>query len=505
MIRLYTVVFLSGAALMGLEFVGSRVMAPVFGTSIFVWGALITTFLASLSAGYALGGKIADRRPSPALLGSILIAAGLLLWLLLARPAPILALCAAAPVPDRFRSLLAALLLFALPSVLMGTISPFATRLAAREVGTIGRTAGNLAAISTAGSIFGTFAMAFVLIPAFPIEPILFGLGAVLVLSGALASPKGLLVRLAVAAGGLAAAAGVFLLRPERVVAPTADGVVLLRKETAYHRLLVVDQGPRRVLYFNNFAQGIIDRSTGAAPPDLYPDGLAAALLWRRTPARNAFVIGLGTGMLPHLFSEKTPDVATTSVEIDPEVVRVAGEYFGFRADANDRVLVGDGRSVLEREKGPWDAIFLDAYFSDSVPFHLTTLEFFQLCRDRLSPDGVFAANIAGTMMGRDQRLFWAIAHTAQQVFPTVAILSPELAAGAGSFRGSAILVASVSPERLSKDRVFAEGDRLAAAMGHPPIARWARWYHEGEMKAAQAPILTDSYSPTDALQHLGR
>ena len=506
MIRLYTVVFLSGAALMGLEIVGSRVMAPVFGTSIFVWGALITTFLASLSAGYALGGKLADRRPSPALLGSILIAAGLLLWLLLARPAPLLALCAAAPVPDRFRALLAAILLFALPSVLMGTISPFATRLAAREVGTIGRTAGTLAAISTSGSIVGTFAMAFILIPAFPIEPILFGLGAVLVLSGALAARQGLAVRLAVAAGGLVAAAAVFLVRPERVVAPTADGVVVLRKETAYHRLLVVDQGMnRRVLYFDHLSQGSIDRTTGAAPPNQYTDGLAAALLWRRSPARNAFVIGLGTGMLPRLFSEKTPDVATTSVEIDPEVVRVAGQYFDFRTDANDRVVVGDGRSVLEREKGPWDAIFFDAYFSESVPFHLTTLEFFQLCRDRLSPDGVFAANIVGTMMGRDQRLFWAIVRTAQEVFPNVVILSHELASGAQKFHGNAILVATPSPDRLSKDRVFAEGDRLAAAMGHPPIARWARAYYEGEIRTADVPILTDSYSPTDALQHLGR
>ena len=137
MIRLYTVVFLSGAALMGLEIAGSRILAPVFGTSIFVWGALITTFLASLSTGYALGGKIADRRPSASLLGSFLIAAGLALWVLLARPAPLLALCAAAPVPERFQALLAALLLFALPSVLMGTISPFATRLAARDVGSL--------------------------------------------------------------------------------------------------------------------------------------------------------------------------------------------------------------------------------------------------------------------------------------------------------------------------------------------------------------------------------
>lgn len=505
MIRLYTVVFLSGAALMGLEIVGSRVMAPLFGTSIFVWGALITTFLASLSTGYALGGKVADRHPSPALLGRILLSAGLLLWLLLARPAPLLALCAAAPVPERFRALLAALLLFAVPSVLMGAVSPLATRLAARELGTIGRTAGTVAAVSTTGSIVGTFAMAFVLIPALPIEPILFGLGAVLVLSGVFTSRERLGGRLAVGAAGLAAASIVFLVRPERVQSPVPDGVVVLRKETAYHRLLVVDQGRRRSLYFDHLTQGVVDRETKRPPDSLYHNGLAAALLFRREPPRNAFLIGLGAGMLPRLLSEKAPAIAVTSVEIDPEVVRVAETYFDFRPDGNDRVLVGDGRSLLEREKGPWDAIFLDAYFSDSVPSHLTTREFFELCRSRLSPDGVFAGNFAGEVMGRDQRLFWAVVRTAREVFPCVAVLSSELAAGHAGFRGNAILVATVSSDRLSNERVVAEGERLAAALRHPPIATWARSHYDGEMRTVGSPVLTDSYSPTEAMQHLGR
>jgi spermidine synthase len=504
-IRLYTVVFLSGAALMGLEIAGSRIMAPVFGSSIFVWGALITTFLASLSGGYALGGKLADRRPSPALLGNILVAAGFCLWLLLARPAPLLALCNAAPVPERFRALLAALLLFALPSVLMGMVSPFATRLAARDVGSIGRTAGTLAAISTAGSIVGTFAMAFLLIPAFPIEPILFGTGAVLVLSGALASTQGLPVRLGLASLGLLAAAGVFLLRPEAVASPLPGGTIVFRKETAYHRLLVVDQGPRRALFFDNFAQGMVDRASGRTPDYFYPNGLAAALLWRRDPPRNAFIIGLGAGMLPRFFSDKAPEIATTTVEIDPEVVRVAQKYFDFRPDSNDRVLVGDGRSLLAREKGPWDVIYLDAFFSDSVPFHLTTLEFFQLCRDRLAPGGLFAGNIAGLTMGRDQHLFWAMVRSAKQVFPNVAMLSPELSGGATRFSGSVILVCSMSTERLSRERVFTEGDRVAAALGHPAVASWARTFYEGELRTEGVPILTDSFAPTDALQHLGR
>ena len=121
--RLDAAVFLSGAALMGLEIAGSRVLAPVFGTSIFVWGSLITTFLASLALGYAGGGRLADRRPEPAVLAGLLALSACLLWTLFLSPAPLLALFAKAPIPDRFRALLAAVVLFAPPSVLMGASS----------------------------------------------------------------------------------------------------------------------------------------------------------------------------------------------------------------------------------------------------------------------------------------------------------------------------------------------------------------------------------------------
>ena len=107
--------------------------------------------------------------------------------------------------------------------------------------------------------------------------------------------------------------------------------------------------------------------------------------------------------------------------------------------------------------------------------------------------------------MGHDQRLFWAIVRSAQRVFPNVAILSRELAGGATRFSGSAILVASMSTDRLSKERVFAEGDRVARAFGHPPVAAWARMLYDGELRTGEGPMLTDSYSPTEAMQHLGR
>ena len=150
---------------MGLEIVGSRVLAPVFGTSLFVWGALITTFLAALALGYALGGRLADRRPDPGMLAALLAGSGIVLFVVFASPDALLAALGRAPIPDRFRALVAAVVLFGPPSVLMGMVTPFAVRLAAKEIATVGSASGRLSALSTAGSILGTFATAFFLIP----------------------------------------------------------------------------------------------------------------------------------------------------------------------------------------------------------------------------------------------------------------------------------------------------------------------------------------------------
>ena len=130
--RLDAAVFLSGAALMGLEIVGSRVLAQVFGNSLFVWGALITTFLTALALGYALGGRLADRRPNPETLATLLAGGGVVLFVIFAFPEVLVAALGRVPVPERFRALVASALLFGPPSVLMGMVTPFAVRLAAQ-------------------------------------------------------------------------------------------------------------------------------------------------------------------------------------------------------------------------------------------------------------------------------------------------------------------------------------------------------------------------------------
>lgn len=182
------VVFGSGAVLMALEIVGSRILAPYFGSSVYVWGSLISIFLAALSAGYYLGGVAADRWPRTGALALALAAAGVLILALPVESRPILEAFSTWDLGPRASPLLASVVLFVLPSLLLGMTSPFAIKLAATDLATVGNTAGVLYAISTAGSIAGTLLTAFVLIPTMGVRAILYALGvALLVFSGLLA------------------------------------------------------------------------------------------------------------------------------------------------------------------------------------------------------------------------------------------------------------------------------------------------------------------------------
>ena len=504
LLRLDAAVFVSGTALMALEIVGSRVLAPVFGTSLFVWGALITTFLAALAAGYALGGRLADRRPEPALLSNVLLTAGALVIILFAAPDAVLSAASGAPVPDRFRALLAAIVLFGPPSVLMGAVTPFAVRLAAKELALVGSAAGRLSAVSTVGSILGAFATAFFLIPTFATRPILFGIGAALLISALLVPAGRPARRFAWALFLGAAGALVFLVGPGISKPPGPAGTIVLEKETAYHRIRVVDQGLRRALYFDNRLQGYTPVRPGLTLALNYTDGLALSLAFAPR-ARRVVVIGLGAGMLPTLLSKRAPEVETTSIEIDPEVVEVARKYFAFAPDANDRVIVGDGRRELERQVDGADVIVVDAYFSDSLPFHLITREFDELCARKLSPDGVVAVNFGGELTGSQNQLFWASLRTLAAVFPRVYVFSAELNAGRIPFRSTAIVIATRSPERLDLGTIADRAKVVAERLGRPPVSEFASRLYEGEMRTADVPILTDAFSPTDALQHLAR
>jgi MFS family permease len=222
---------------MALEILGSRVLAPRYGSSVYVWGSLISTFLAALAVGYAWGGRMADRRPSPAVLSIILSIAAVLILPCVMWGATLLDMLARSGLESRWAVLLAAILLFLPPSLAMGMVTPFAVRIAIPRMEAAGAIAGGYSALSTAGSIVGTLLTTFVLIPAFAVTNLLLALAGTLVLSALLLVRERASVAIAVLAASSCGLAG--LVRQD--VAGTER--LLLRKDTAYHHITVTELG----------------------------------------------------------------------------------------------------------------------------------------------------------------------------------------------------------------------------------------------------------------------
>ena len=402
-VRLGIVVFLAGAGTLATEIGASRLLAPYFGSSTVVWANIIGLILAYLALGYWLGGRLADRHPSQQLLGRIILVAALLVAAtpFAARPLLRLALegfdsVAAGEVVGSF---LGALLLFALPVTLLGMVSPFALRLAVRDVSTAGTVAGRLYALSTAGSIAGTFVAALIAIPLIGTQRTFIATAALLALAAAALLPRRWLA--------VAVALGLLLVLPAGAV--KAQTGLLYEHESRYQFVQVLRQPDgARVLRLN---EGVAVHSVWRADTVLtggYWDlfGLLPPLLAR--PARTMLVIGNAGGTIPRAYGRFYPRVAIDGVELDPAVSEAGRRFLGLGDNPRLDVVTADGRPFLERTSRRYDLIVVDAYRQPYVPFYLATKEFFALARRHLEPGGIVALNVAATP--DDRRLTRALA-----------------------------------------------------------------------------------------------
>jgi len=524
-------VFIAGAVLLGLEIASSRVLAPFFGSSLYVWGALIGVVLAGLSLGYWLGGMAADREPKPQLFVGVLALGALLVLAIPFIDGWVLDRVVDLDPGPRLNPLVATIALFGAPAVVLGTVSPIAVKLRARSLDHLGRTAGRLFAISTAGSIAGTFATAFWLIPELGTDQLLAAGAVALMLAAAAVA---LVERLTVAfifALAIAAASfgGVLSLAPEKggIVAasefrnwspvyrqrgpdqaerqgdPAAgqEGFeVLHAKDTQYHRLAVVEDGTSRYLRFDSSFQSGMYRTQPFRTRFDYTDYLQLALAYNPKAKRILFV-GLGGGSAPKRMWRDFPALRLDVVELDPEVVEVAYRFFELPRDERLQVDVEDGRRYLARNEGPWDAIVIDAFFSDSIPFHLATREFLELARARLAPGGVIATNVIGAVAGEQSRLLRSMLRTYRTVFPTVGVHPVFLKGDVDPTEIRNVIF--VAGEGAAPDKQFlAERwrDVRADAPGAPDLARAIRDRVDAPIPTANVPLLTDDYAPTDAL-----
>ena len=535
-IALSVAVFLSGAVLLAVEIAASRVLAPTFGSSLYVWGALIGVVLAGLALGYGAGGVLADRWPSPWLLvAALTLGAGLVILIPMV-DGRVLSLIVDWDPGPRLDPLFAAIVLFGPASVVLASASPIAVKLAARSLDRLGRTAGRLFSISTVGSIVGTFATAFWLVPAYGTDQVI-ALGSVVLLlaaatvalaeglylpAGALtasaAASVAVVVALAPDTGGTLEGAALRnwspvvraredmrrgALDPAAIDAIASGHTVREARDTRYHRLLVTEDGRSRYLRFDSSFQSGMWLDDPYKTRFAYTDYLQLGIAYNPS-ATNVLVVGLGGAAVPKRLNRDFRDVRVTALEIDPEVVEVARRWFALPADGPRlRVEVGDGRQYLERSDERWDVIMVDAFYADGIPFHLTTLEFAERLRTRLSPGGVVAVNVIGSIAGSRSRLTRALVKTYGAVFPTVK-LHPVYDSPADRGMEDLRNIILVATERVapSRERLVEtwRGVRQRRAPLAPDLAAAARERWEGPLPLAGVPLLTDDYAPTDAL-----
>ena len=443
---LILLVFVAGACSLAVELSASRLLAPYFGTSLFVWANLIGLILLYLTIGYYIGGRLADRYPRPAVLYLLTICASILIGLIpfISRPILLWSLTSFATfsISIFYGSLVSVILLFAVPMILLGCVSPFAIRLSVEQVIRSGRTAGQLYAISTAGSIFGTFLPVLWLIPTigtyrtfivFAISLLsvsIIGLVALRPWTGGPSHPrrpdKSLLSVLLLIPMGLA------LIGPQGAIKPPSGsgsgGALVTERESPYNYIQVVRVGDETQLQLNE-GLGVHsiynpNRVLTQGPWDYF----LIAPFFNNAPfttsqVRKVGIIGLGAGTIPREFSAIYGHIAIDGVEIDGTIVDLAQHYFHMN-EPNLHVIVEDGRYFLQTTKQQYDLIGIDAYQQPYVPFQLTTTEFFHEVRSHLTPTGVAVVNAGRSCC--DFRLVEALAQTMRSTFANVYIIDSQ-------------------------------------------------------------------------------
>jgi spermidine synthase len=479
---------ITGGLVMVVEVLGSRVIGPFFGVSLFVWTALITVALMALAVGYAVGGLWADRHPQPGRLYALILAAGVLValvpWL---KPWVIQA---ALPLGLRAGAFASALLLFGPPLFLLGCVSPWVVRIATREWRRLGRTVGLFYALSTTGSFAGTVLTGYFLIGYVGVAQTFFMCGLLLVL---LAVGYFVLFGRRRAVLALPVVLLALLPRTHTAEAVTGDGTrvtVTHAQDSFYGNIKVVDYrhgaNHTRELIIDGLVQGGVDVTNGLSvyeytyalqqlPRELHPDG------------RDCLVVGLGAGILPSWYAAR--GYRTEAVDIDPEVVTVARRYF--RLDPRVEVHVEDARTFLARGERRYDYIILDVFNGDTTPGHLLSVEAMRLVQARLAPGGVLGINLMGSL-GEHGAMTASVVKTLRAVFAAVEV-HPGYDTSAPDASGNFVILAH---DRPGRERIALPEERI-----HPLAEAAARHGMRTTVDIPDRPdavLLTDDFNPID-------
>ncbi|MFL6193416.1 MAG: spermidine synthase [Thermoanaerobaculia bacterium] len=489
-LRFYWVVAVCGGVLMALEILSSRLLAPHYGNSVYVWGSIISVFLAALSLGYLWGGRLADRQPSMASLGRMVALAAAFEAVLLLFGTRLAGWLADLTGGNPTGTLLATTVLFGPASVLLATVSPWAVRLAARDLGHLGNTAGRLFALSTLGSLAGTLACTFLLIPFLELRQILGLLTAVTALTACVA-----LFGSFRAEAPSAALAGLLLVSsiPAASISVRGASDIVYERVSPYQTLQVRQMEGVYRMESDRVPQATIRLSDGESTMP-YTRTVPVALVVNPKLQRS-LMIGLGGGSVGRYLLPRVPGLHIDYVDIDPAVPELAEKFFRFKPGPDMVVHVEDGRRFLQDSKESWDLIYCDAYIGQSVPFHLTTAEFLDEVKAHLRPGGVFGLNLAA---GLNDPFSQAMYRTVRAKFDSVYVFPVRHAP-------NVLVMATQTAETLEPQELVRRGREMDARMKFdPPLATLASWRSEVALDMTKIPVLTDEFAPVDRLIRLG-
>lgn len=456
---------INGASIMLLEILGTRIIAPYFGTTLYVWTALIVVTLLALAVGYYLGGRLADRKQSWEIFYSLFFIVSILFLFIPLVDTSVLKMTSAVGI--MWGPLVASFFLFFLPLLILGMVTPFVVRLRATSIDTIGRHVGNFYAISTTGSIVGALAVAYWLIPNFKISTILFAGAAVLFLMSAawfVINKKNVIPTMSVFL------VGVMLV----IVSPvdTVDAEVLEYRQSFYSDITAEILSTDLIcLTVNSIPQSCFNPDAdGSAFP--YTKLIVRGLEQIEDP-KKVLVIGDGGGLISREILENYQNIIIDAVDIDQNIFELGKKYLYFEDSPQIHKTVADGRNFLRNSDGNYDAIFIDAFTGSTPVLHLYVKEMFELAKEKMTADGVLALNIFGFNKGEGSEVVAGIYLTLNSVFGDVYV-SPTGNASDGE-RGFYNYVPFASASTLDRiGRIF-----------EPEVTD-------------TTPIITDDYNPLD-------
>ncbi|HUW21374.1 MAG TPA: fused MFS/spermidine synthase [Candidatus Bathyarchaeia archaeon] len=488
------VVFSTGACVLVMEVIATRILSPYFGNTIFTVSSVIGVVLAALSVGYYFGGKLADKYPSEKFFYTIILTSGLsviFLHLLNLFLLPTLGYglsIVSGPI-------ISAVILFFLPSLLLGTLSPFAIKLQGLrfpEKG-IGSITGEIFFWSTLGSIFGSLFTGFVLIPQFGINQIILTIALILTILGLIPLLKPGNYYKSLLPIVLFIIVGVFLIV---TVSSFKNNNIIYSHDGVYEKITIYDEEyngkPTRFFRQDRNNSGAMFLNSNELVFG-YTKYYALYQIFKPM-VKNALIIGGGAYSIPKALLNDIPGATIDVSEIEPSLFELARKYFRVTETERLHNYTEDGRRLLHDTDKRYDLIFSDVYYSlFSIPAHFTTQEFFKIAKSKLNDDGIFIANLIGDLSQQEPSLIMSEIRTFQTAFPNCYFFAVD------------------SPDKIESQNIIFVGynsdkkidfnDQKITGNKNPTIRSLGKKIiNLSKFDFSSHPVMTDNFSPVEYL-----